>query len=158
MIDLYDELKKIIEIFNREKVPYALCGGMAYSFYVEPRATVDIDFIISGDDFDKVQELLKPVGYEKMAQRMCFSDSKMVIDRLIKLMPEKGEYLLLDFILSEPLPEQSVWSDRNCIKWRGQNLWLVSRQALIYLKGMRNSDQDKVDIKRLKEKINKDEQ
>jgi len=149
MVDLYDELFKIIEVLDREKVPYALCGGLAYSFYVEPRATIDIDFVIQASDFERIRDILEPLGFEKFAQRMKFDGGAMVIDRLTKLFPEESEHLVVDFIFYEPLPEKMIWEERRSVDWRGLKLWLVSREGLIALKKMRSSTQDKADIEKL---------
>jgi len=43
---LIDQLKKIVQFLNKQKIDYALAGGLAFSALVEPRATMDIDIII----------------------------------------------------------------------------------------------------------------
>ena len=43
MIDLYIELKALLQALETGGVPYALCGGLALMVYQRPRATVDID-------------------------------------------------------------------------------------------------------------------
>jgi hypothetical protein len=45
MIDLYVELKTVLQALEAAGVPYALCGGLALMVYQRPRATVDIDLI-----------------------------------------------------------------------------------------------------------------
>ena len=43
---LTDQLKRIVQFLNKQKIDYALAGGLAFSALVEPRATMDIDLIV----------------------------------------------------------------------------------------------------------------
>ena len=45
-MDLQYGLKKIITIFNDEKIPYMIVGGFATSFYNQYRFTADIDCVL----------------------------------------------------------------------------------------------------------------
>ncbi|ABB13947.1 DUF6036 family nucleotidyltransferase [Carboxydothermus hydrogenoformans] len=42
---MIQSLKKITNIFEKEKIRYCLIGGLAVSFYAEPRSTFDIDIL-----------------------------------------------------------------------------------------------------------------
>jgi hypothetical protein len=46
MLDLYAELSALILRFERDAVPYALCGGMAMAVHGFVRATEDIDILL----------------------------------------------------------------------------------------------------------------
>ncbi|XOF34874.1 MAG: hypothetical protein ACL93V_06190 [Candidatus Electrothrix sp. YB6] len=41
-MDLFEEFAQLVNELNREKVDYALCGGLAMAVYAFPRATLDI--------------------------------------------------------------------------------------------------------------------
>lgn len=43
MIDLYEELRRVIEALDAASISYALIGGLAVSIYTAPRATEDVD-------------------------------------------------------------------------------------------------------------------
>ena len=43
---LTDQLKRIVQFLNKQKIDYALAGGLAFSALVEPRATMDIDLVV----------------------------------------------------------------------------------------------------------------
>ena len=45
-MEIEDLLKKIAEIFDELKIPYAITGGMAVSVWGRPRFTADIDIIV----------------------------------------------------------------------------------------------------------------
>jgi hypothetical protein len=48
-VDLLIELKNLIEVFDNNKIDYALCGGLALAVYARPRATLDIDIMVEPD-------------------------------------------------------------------------------------------------------------
>jgi len=50
MKQLPEEFKDFIKLLNKHKVKYLLLGGWAVGYYSNPRATKDIDFIVSVDD------------------------------------------------------------------------------------------------------------
>src|SRR2546422_3842068 len=54
------EHEKVKEIFHRLNVGgvrYVLIGGLAYSQYAPPRATLDVDLIVLAEDDDKVRQI-----------------------------------------------------------------------------------------------------
>ena len=44
---LIEHLKIIVKLLNEHEIDYALAGGLAFSALVEPRATMDIDLILT---------------------------------------------------------------------------------------------------------------
>ena len=50
MIDIYDELRRLVQGLEAKGVRYALCGGLAMAVHGRPRATMDIDFLVAGDE------------------------------------------------------------------------------------------------------------
>ena len=57
------EFRKFISLLNENDIDYALVGGLAYSYYVETRATSDADFMFFEDDYEEVKSLLEDNGY-----------------------------------------------------------------------------------------------
>ena len=49
---LPEEFKDFIKLLNSNKVKYLLLGGWAVGVYGHPRATNDIDFLVSKDDLN----------------------------------------------------------------------------------------------------------
>lgn len=47
MLDLYAELRRIVEALDAAGIAYALAGGLAVSIHTTPRATEDIDILIA---------------------------------------------------------------------------------------------------------------
>jgi len=57
-------LGKILKAFMEQNIRYALMGGFALGAWGAPRGTVDIDFLAARDDMEKVDAIMKGLGYE----------------------------------------------------------------------------------------------
>ena len=149
MFDLEEELRALRDAFAKSEVEYALCGGLAVGVHGFPRATVDIDILILSESEPRVRDLARMRGYVIEARPMSFSRGATEIRRISKIDPDDGEVLMLDLLLVTPAVED-VWQTRERVIWHDADLWVVSREGLIRLKLLRSSDQDLVDIKRLR--------
>jgi len=150
MLDLYDELTKIVDALNGASLEFAVCGGVAMAIHGFTRATVDIDLFVKPRDVAAIESAVAPLGFTFRANPMNFAGGAMQIRRVSKIDPTDGDVLMLDLLLStEPL--QDIWETREVRSLAGRPLPLVSREGLIKLKRFRSSDQDLVDIKRLSE-------
>src|SRR5438094_10103162 len=99
MIDLYEELKSVIQSLESAQVPYALCGGLAMAVHGYERATQGIDVLIQPQDFNRVNDLAKRLGYQFEGTPMHFAGGKMEIRRITKLDESTGDPLILDMLL-----------------------------------------------------------
>lgn len=152
MRDLYAELLEVTEALERAQIPYALVGGLAYSIYVEPRATEDLDLLILPDDWEKCVEALRPHGWLDAADPMNFE--KVRIRRLTKLSEEGA--LVCDFLLADA-PYHTGITDRNRIARDGTELYLAPPEVLVKLKRARMSEKDRGDIEGLQRLIDGEE-
>lgn len=59
-------LKYLIELFNKERIPYALIGGLALDIHGIVRTTKDIDILIPLEELDKVNTFLLGHGYKQL--------------------------------------------------------------------------------------------
>lgn len=148
MLDLLDELRKLVAALDENEIEYALCGGMAMSVHGRARATIDIDLLILSDSLDKVFAIAKSLGYNIRGKDLSFANGAVEIRRVSKIDPEDGELLSLDLLLVTPTI-LAVWESRLKAEWEGGKLSVVSASGLIALKQLRGSDQDLVDIKAL---------
>lgn len=57
-------LEKLLTNFERLNIRYALLGGFALGLWGYGRATADIDFLAHRDDMDKIDAVMKGLGYE----------------------------------------------------------------------------------------------
>ena len=148
MLDILDELRDLVAVFDERELDYALCGGMAMGVYGLARTTIDIDLLILSDSLEEVLAIAKSHGYNIRGKDMSFANGAVEIRRVSKIDPEDGELLSLDLLLVTPavLP---VWESRLKAEWEGGSLFVVSANGLVALKELRGSDQDLVDIKAL---------
>jgi hypothetical protein len=152
MFDLYEELRKVISAFDENEIDYALCGGLAMAVYDHPRATIDIDMLISPEAFELIPEIATKLGYTIRGLDMSFANGAVEIRRVSKIHPTTGHVLSLDLLLVTPAI-RDVWESRTEADMEGSKLSVVSRRGLIALKELRRSGRDLDDIAALKEDI-----
>ncbi len=154
-MDLLIELKKIIEAFDKNKIDYALCGGLALAVYARPRATLDIDMMVEPDLLGRIKQIVENLGYNVPAKPMSFKDGAVQIQRMTKIDKESGEHMVLDLLLVTP-QTQIAWDSKISVDWEGGKLKVLNPEGLIMLKSLRKSGQDMDDIEYLKELIDED--
>ena len=151
MATLLDDFRSITQALNEAGIDYAICGGWAMAIHGLPRATIDIDLLILGDDFERACELAKEHGYDVEGLPLHFDYGSIEIRRISKVDKESESLYTLDFLLvTERLKE--VWSTREAVEWEEGLTWVVSKPGLIEMKTISGRDQDLVDIKELEKK------
>ena len=154
-MDLLIELKNIIKAFEKEKIDYALCGGLALAVYARPRATLDIDIMVEPDLLDKIKQIVGKLGFNIPAMPMTFKGGAVIIHRMTKMDDESGEHLVLDLLIITQ-KTRLAWESRISVEWEDRTLKVVSPKGLIMLKLLRKSGQDMDDIEYLKALIDED--
>lgn len=147
-MDLFEEFSQLVTAFKREKIDYALCGGLAMAVYTFPRATLDIDILIKPETLEKAKLTARDLGFSIDAGLMEFKEGKIQIYRLTKISPESDEAVMLDMLLLT-FELIDVWESKKIIAWDHGELSVVSPEGLIKLKSLRLSGQDQDDIKNL---------
>ena len=150
VLDLEEELRRVVEAFDSVSIPYALCGGLALAVHGHPRATIDIDLLVREEDVGRATDLAGVVGFTFKARPMTFSDGAVPIHRVTKVDASDGDTLMLDLLVVTPRTEH-VWATRETRDWAGRTIAVVSREGLIALKRLRSSAQDLADIAALQE-------
>jgi hypothetical protein len=144
MINLLDELQSIAGRLDDASIEYALIGGLAFSLYVEPRATEDIDFLVcDNDDWPVLVSALAELGYRELAGQMKFANAN--IRRLTKIVEKDA--VVLDFVL---VPEREDIRSGNRLFVGSRTINVASPEVIIKLKQGRMSDKDVSDIAALK--------
>ncbi len=151
MIDLYEELKKIVAKFNEEGVDYALCGGFAVIVHGYTRATEDIDFLIKSEDLAQAEEILDKLGFDLRTGEIPLSEEKSLFRRT---KVEGNDYLIIDLVLVAK-GDEDIWESRKYVNWEGKSLRIVSKNALIKMKRRAGRPQDFLDIENLKKEKDK---
>jgi nucleotidyltransferase AbiEii toxin of type IV toxin-antitoxin system len=148
MLDLVDELRKLVRALEDHRIEYALCGGMAMGVHGRARATIDIDLLILSESLPEVIEIAKALGYNIRGKDLSFANGAVEIRRVSKIDSDDGELLSLDLLLATP-DIRDVWESRIEVEWEGGKLSVVSASGLIALKQLRRSYQDLADIEAL---------
>ena len=148
MLDLYDELKTLLQTLDEQGTSYALCGGLAMAVWGKPRATVDIDLMVPADSVEAATGAARRCGYVFDTEPMTFAGGAVRIRRLTKKDPDSEDVLSIDFLMVTP-ELTDVWQGRERVSWEAGQLWVVSRAGMIRLKTLRGSGQDRADIEAL---------
>jgi nucleotidyltransferase AbiEii toxin of type IV toxin-antitoxin system len=150
MPTLYDELRSLISAFDRNKIDYALCGGIAMAIHGRPRATVDIDILILSESLLQVLTIAEELGYTIRGLDMSFEKEVIEIRRISKVDSATKFVLTLDMILVTDAI-RNIWETRVEANWEERKLSVVSREGLIALKKISARPQDIADIAALQE-------
>jgi hypothetical protein len=145
-VDLYTELRALVQAFDDAGIDYALCGGLALAVHGVPRATRDIDLLAQPADLDRIREVARGCGFTIEALPMHFSSSGLSVQRFSKL--GGAHPLMLDILLVNEALEP-VWRARTRVAYEDGGVSVVSRQGLITLKLSAGRPQDLVDIQQL---------
>ncbi len=142
-------LKNLIEAFDKNKIDYALCGGLALAIYTRPRGTLAFDIMVEPDLLGKIKQTVEKLGFNMPATPMSFKDGAAQIHRMTKIDDESGEHIMLDLLLVTPQTKFS-WDSKISVDWEGGTLKVLSPECLIRLESLRKSGQDIDDIEYLK--------
>ena len=147
MLNLYEELRHVIEALEAAGIRYALAGGVAVSLYTVPRATEDIDILIRGDDLERVAATLAPLGFAKAGVPMRVAGGRLAIQRVVKI--SGSDLLPVDFLTPVDPLLSPLLQDRSPVEVEGRQLWVVGIKSLRELKRLRGSTQDQADLEAL---------
>jgi hypothetical protein len=157
-LDLIAELENVLEAFDRAGIEYALCGGLAVAIHGHPRATMDIDLLVRGEQVTLAMTTARQIGFDIPARKMVFglgAGTPREMQRVSKLDPETSALMSLDLLVVGPGYEE-VWAGRTRLGWRGRDLSIVSRDGLAIMKRLAGRPQDLADLAAL-EGTNDDE-
>lgn len=57
-------LKNLLNAFNEQNIRYAVIGGFAMGLLGSGKTTIDLDFLVNREDMEKVDDIMKCLGYE----------------------------------------------------------------------------------------------
>lgn len=134
---------------------FLICGGLAYSILVEPRATLDIDIIIKlkKKDFKLIEKGLREVYDDVLPHKNLMHFKKVAIWRIILF--DKGEELIFDLIFVDDNYFSEMLKRKINLEIEKNILPFVSPEDLYILKILSGREIDKWDIKKIKEKYKK---
>lgn len=147
-MNLFDEFSAIVKAFQKKKMRFAVVGGLAMAFYDEPRFTRDIDILLHSADEEKLFDAMSTLGYFESAKPWRFSNAPIVLRRFVKTQGE--EFVPVDFLVGQTKRIDTIVDNAVNQIWSKGTVRVARKDDIIKLKKGRGSDQDKVDIRKLK--------
>lgn len=147
-MNVFDEFPKIARTIEENNLRYALVGGIAMAFHDQPRFTRDIDIIVDPHDFEKLTEIVATLGYEEKAPPWTFQRTNLTLHRFTRI--EGEEYCILDILVGNEKRHKEIIEKALVAESEEGEIKVARKEDLIWLKEQRNSEQDKVDVKKLK--------
>lgn len=147
-MNLFDEFSAIVKAFQKKKMRFAVVGGLAMAFYDEPRFTRDIDILLHSEDEEKLIDAMTTLGYFESAEPWRFSNAPIVLRRFVKTQGE--EFMPVDFLVGQTKRIDAIVDNALNQLWSKGTVRVARKDDIIKLKKGRGSDQDKVDIRKLK--------
>ena len=146
---------RVVEAFDRSRVPYAIVGGYAVALHGAVRGTVDLDLVIrlKAADFRKTEILLLGLGLRPRlpvtASEVFQFRDEYIRNRNMRawtfVNPERPSEVV-DVILTEDLSRMKIVK----VEVQGQVLRLASIADLIRMKQGTGRPQDEEDVKALR--------
>lgn len=151
MLDLYTEFEAVIEALEQQQIDYAVCGGLAVSFFAQPRLTQDIDVLLAPAECERCKEILLPFGFQFLSTPMRFDNDAVEVHKLTKFETGGNDYVFLDLIAAISPPVQKILAERIRLSWKDKPVWVVSREGLIKLKETAKRPKDLLDLESLRD-------
>jgi hypothetical protein len=107
-----------------ENVLCVLIGGFALHFYGVDRQTMDVDFLVSSEDFAKLEGHLTGGGYRLGEKSNIFA----------RFIPSEKPKLMVDFLFAETKTVERIKADGKIVDISGRQFVVPSAQHMVALK------------------------
>lgn len=134
----------VIDILNKEKIPYAIVGAMAVSYYGIVRSSLDADAIVFIDYSDQEIENLKSKLKKKNLHAILKSGD--VDDPLLGLILIEDDYgNRVDLILGIKGMEPQAYKRVRKIEFQGEKINMIGVEDLVSMKVFAGGQKDLAD-------------
>lgn len=146
---LIEHLTIIVKLLNEHEIDYALAGGLAFSALVEPRATMDIDLLITIKE-EKLPGFFKVL--EEKVESLVPHHEPMQF-KLIKIWRvvsfTNNLEIIIDFLIAESKFHESVIKRAIEIDFFETKLKIITLEDMILLKNFAKRTQDIADLEKI---------
>ncbi len=149
MTDLTEPFRDFVTLFERQRIPYALMGGMAVAAHGLPRPTHDVDFTISlpRERLQAFYEAATELGYAVPEAFQGGWVDRVAGMPLVRVqMWVRGKPVDIDLFLAESPYQMELLKRKVRVEVEGLEAWLVSPEDLILLKLIAARPRDYGDI------------
>jgi len=145
------DFKELLSVFNSRKVRYLMIGGYAVTLHAQPRATKDLDLLVS-PDADNVKALYAALAEFGAPIGGLTAADFMEPDMFFRM---GAPPLMVDIIPAiKGVDFESAWGRRTDIEIdpeSGLRAWVISRGDLIAAKLAARRPQDMIDVAALRQ-------
>jgi predicted nucleotidyltransferase len=147
---LIQSLKELCLFLDNIRMDYVLIGGLAVGIWSEPRATVDIDFLISlkASDFDFL------IGKLKESNRFIFvHDKPMIFGKIsfLRATLKSNPDISVDFLFADDEFKTEALKRKETVQIDEFSVNIASPEDLIILKLLSGRGQDTLDAEKILE-------
>ncbi len=153
-MNVFEEFKRLVLELERQKVRYALVGGVAMAFYTDPRFTQDIDLLVESEGFEKIKGILENEGYFESAAPWTIRNVAIELHRFLKVAAPEDE-MMIDILIAKDDEVKRIIEDALEADSEEGRVMVANKKDLIWLKRTRDSKQDQADIERLEDDKNR---
>ena len=143
---MLNQLKDVFKSLESHKVRYVVIGGIAAVLYGVPSSTFDLDILIDST-LENAQKLLDALLESNLGSALL-TDAQQVLSHEISVFEDR---VRIDVQTRTPgITFAKAWEDRVTMDYRGQKLYVISRDHLIATKLAAGRDIDLEDVRILK--------
>ncbi|MEW6068014.1 MAG: nucleotidyl transferase AbiEii/AbiGii toxin family protein [Nitrospirota bacterium] len=145
---LIKSLKELCLFLEDQGIEYMLVGGLAVGIWGEPRATVDIDFLIAIglDDFDILKHKLV-----KSSRFVFIHDKPMLFGKItfLRATIKSNTDISVDFLFADDEFKNRALQRKETVKVNDFSVNISSPEDLIILKLLSRREQDRLDAEKI---------
>jgi len=145
---LLKSLKELCMFLEAQGIEYMLIGGLAVGIWGEPRATVDIDFLVAigSDDFDTLKHKLI-----ESSRFVFIHDKPMVFGKItfLRATIKSNTDISVDFLFADDEFKNRALQRKESVKVNDFSLNISSPEDLIILKLLSGRVQDRLDAEKI---------
>lgn len=145
---LIKHLKELCLFLQDQGIEYMLVGGLAVSIWAEPRATVDIDFLVSTSlkEFDSLRRKLHE------SERFIFiHETPMIFGKIsfLRATLKSNTDISVDFLFADNNFKKEALKRKQTVNFGNISINIPTPEDLIILKFLSGREQDRLDAKKI---------
>lgn len=145
---LRDALKELCVLLEDRGMDYMLVGGLAVGIWGEPRATVDIDFLIAigTDEFETLRHSLL-----ESSRFVFIHDKPMVFEKItfLRATLKSNADIAVDFIFADDDFKHEALKRKETVALDDVSVNISTPEDLIILKLLSGREQDRLDANKI---------
>jgi hypothetical protein len=142
-LSLVQKVVLLGRVLTKARIPHAFGGALAFAYYGEPRATVDIDLnlFVDATDYPQAMQALEPIGISPVA-----NPDALVRDGQVRLWWGRTPVDL--FFSYDPLHE-AMRDDTRMVSFANTTIPILGPEHLLVAKVAFNRAKDWIDIEQM---------